>query len=149
MSDTSQPFGNIAQLQFQQSYLSLYSKFTKDHEWIEYDTTTKIGKIGITKFAQGELGDIVHVDIKEVGQTFTKGDGITAIESVKTAADVYAPVTGEVISQNQKVKDDPALVNSDSETDGWLIQVKISDEKDLSDLMDEKQYEKFLEESKH
>ncbi|CDW88815.1 glycine cleavage system protein h [Stylonychia lemnae] len=107
------------------------------------------GKIGITKYAQGELGDIVHVDIKSVGHQFKKGEGITAIESVKTAADVYAPVTGEVIAHNDSVKGEPALVNTDAETDGWLVQIKINDEKDLNDLMDAAAYEKFLEEHKH
>ena len=87
--------------------------------------------IGITEFAQSELGDIVHVDIAQVGTSFNKGEGISGIESVKTAADVYAPVSGQVIAHNDKVNSDPAIVNVASETDGWIVKIKVSDDKDI------------------
>ena len=92
-----------------------------------YILTVRIqeAKIGITKYAQGELGDIVHLDIAEVGTQFLKGDGICGIESVKTAADVYAPVTGTITAHNENVKTDPAIVNNEAESDGWVLKVRI------------------------
>ena len=106
-------------------------------------------KIGITKFAQGELGDIVHLDFADIGTVFAKGDGICGIESVKTAADVYSPVEGEVTAHNENVKADPALVNNSAEEDGWILKVKMSSEKELNELMNETEYKRFCEENKH
>lgn len=105
-------------------------------------------KIGITNFAQGELGDIVHLDISEIGTVFAKGDGIVGIESVKTAADIYAPVSGEVIAHNENVKSDPALVNNEAEKDGWVLKLRISDVRDLEELMNAKEYKKYCDDNK-
>ena len=91
----------------------------------------------------------MHLDIAEVGTRFLKGDGICGIESVKTAADVYAPVTGEITAHNENVKSDPALVNNEAEKDGWVLKVQVEDPKDIEELMDAKAYAKFCEENKH
>lgn len=91
----------------------------------------------------------MHLDIAEVGTRFHKGDGICGIESVKTAADVYAPVTGEIIAHNENIKADPAVVNNEAEKDGWVLKVKVESASDLDELMDEKAYAKFCEENKH
>ena len=130
-------------------YFATIRRFTPDHEWIEYNTDTKEAKIGITHFAQGELGDIVHLDIAEIGTRFAKGDGICGIESVKTAADVYAPVTGEITAHNENVKTDASIVNSEAEKDGWVLKVYVENERDIMELMDLKQYQKFCDENKH
>lgn len=90
----------------------------------------------------------MHLDIADIGTQFNKGDGICGIESVKTAADVYAPVSGEITGHNENVKTDPALVNNDAESDGWLLKIHVSDEADLKELMDKKAYEKYCEENK-
>ena len=108
-------------------YFATIRKFTSDHEWIEYNTDTKEGTIGITNFAQSELGDIVHVDMPEIGSTLHKGDTACGIESVKTAADVYSPVSGDVIKQNDQIAKDPALLNHSAEKEGWLFRVKVND----------------------
>lgn len=90
----------------------------------------------------------MHLDIAEVGTQFHKGDGICGIESVKTAADVYAPITGQITAHNENVKGDPALVNNEAEKDGWVLKVRVEDEKDLEELMDAKAYAKYCEENK-
>lgn len=87
------------------------------------------------------------MDIADIGTQFAKGDGIVGIESVKTAADVYAPVTGEITAHNENVKTNPAVVNEDAETDGWVLKVRIEDQKDLDDLMDAKAYKKYCDEN--
>ena len=125
---------------------AIIRRYTPDHEWIEFNTDTREAKIGITHYAQSELGDIVHLELPGVGTEFIKNDGIVGIESVKTAADVYAPVSGEVIALNENAIKDPALVNNEAESDGWMIKVHVSTEGDLEDLMDEKAYKKFVEE---
>jgi glycine cleavage system H protein len=100
-------------------------KYTKDHEWVRFeanDTAT----IGITEFAQGELGDIVYVDINTVGQTLNAGDIFGSVEAVKTVSDLYMPVTGEVLEVNAALNASPELVNSDPYNDGWMVRVKIT-----------------------
>ena len=89
------------------------------------------------------------MEIAEIGTRFAKGDGICGIESVKTAADVYAPVTGEILAHNENVKSDASLVNNEAEKDGWVIKVRVEDPKDIEELMDAKAYAKYLEENKH
>jgi len=91
----------------------------------------------------------VHLDVAEVGTQFLKGDGICGIESVKTAADVYAPVTGTITAHNENVKSDPAIVNNEAETDGWVLKVRIENAGEIDELMDEKQYKKYCDENKH
>lgn len=116
--------------------------FTEDHEWIELDG--EIGTVGITDYAQGQLGDIVFVDVPEEGKELTKGDEAAVVESVKAASDVYTPVSGTVIEGNAALADTPALVNEDPEGDGWFFKLTLADTSELDGLMDEAAYEAFV-----
>lgn len=116
--------------------------FTEDHEWIELDG--EIGTVGITDYAQGQLGDIVFVDVPEEGKELAKGDEAAVVESVKAASDVYTPVSGTVIEGNAALADAPALVNEDPEGDGWFFKLTLSDTAELDGLMDEAAYEAFV-----
>ena len=116
--------------------------FTEDHEWIELDG--EIGTVGITEYAQGQLGDIVFVEVPEEGKELTKGDEAAVVESVKAASDVYSPVSGTVIEGNAALAETPALVNEDPEGDGWFFKVTLSDTAELEGLMDEAAYEAFV-----
>jgi glycine cleavage system H protein len=117
--------------------------YTEEHEWIrmEGDTAT----VGITDFAQGQLGDIVFVELPSEGQQVTKGGEAAVVESVKAASDVYAPVTGEVTEANAALSDDPSLVNTDPEGDGWFFRLRLSDTSELDGLMDVDAYKAFCE----
>ena len=117
--------------------------FTEEHEWIsvEGDSAT----VGITDFAQAQLGDIVFVEVPEAGKQVTKGGDAAVVESVKAASDVYAPVTGEVIEGNQALADDPSLVNSDPEGEGWFFKLRLSDPSQLEGLMDADAYKAFCD----
>lgn len=116
--------------------------FTEDHEWISVEGG--VATVGITIHAQEQLGDLVFVDLPEVGRTVSKGDGIVVVKSVKAASDVYAPVDGEVVEVNEAVSSDPALVNQAAEGDGWLFKLKLSDEGQLSGLLDKAGYDKLV-----
>jgi glycine cleavage system H protein len=116
--------------------------FTDEHEWIEVEG--EIATIGITDYAQEQLGDIVFVELPDEGATFDKGDDAAVVESVKAASDVYAPISGEVIEANSALEDEPALVNSDPEEDGWFFKLRIADASELEGLMDEAGYKKFV-----
>ena len=105
-----------------------------------------VGTIGITNHAQEQLGDVVYVDLPEVGDTVEKDDTMGAVESVKAASDIYSPVSGEVLEVNEALNDEPALVNSSAEADGWMAKVKLSDTAELDSLMDADAYAKFCEE---
>ncbi|CAD8192568.1 unnamed protein product [Paramecium octaurelia] len=122
---------------------SVLTKYTKDHEWIKYDTQTKIAKIGITDYAQKELGDIVHVDFQKVGLVFKTHQSLGAIESVKVAADIYAPVAGEIVGINEDLKDSPNLINEKAE-ETWILQAKVQNESELDTLLDKQSYEKII-----
>ena len=113
--------------------------FTEDHEWISVEGG--VATVGITIHAQEQLGDLVFVDLPEVGRTVSKGEGIVVVESVKAASDVYAPVDGEVVEVNDTVASDPALINQAAEGAGWLFKLKLSDEGQLSGLLDKAGYE--------
>ena len=117
--------------------------FTQEHEWIEVDGAT--GTVGITDYAQGQLGDITFVELPAVGATVTKGDSVAVVDSVKAASDVYTPVSGTVAEANPALADEPELVNSDAETGGWLFRVTLSDPAELDALMDETAYKAFVE----
>ena len=121
--------------------MSLY--YTKEHEWvrIEGDGAT----VGITDFAQGQLGDVVFVEIPEAGRQLTKGGEAAVVESVKAASDVYSPVTGEVTEGNQAVVDEPSLINSDPEGEGWFFKLRLSDTSELEGLMDADAYKSFCD----
>ena len=116
-------------------------KYTEDHEWlkIEGDTAT----VGITVHAQDALGDVVFVELPEVGTTFAQKDTAGVVESVKAAADVYMPVSGEVVAVNEALRDDPSLANTDPLGAGWFFKVKLSDASQLDALMDETSYTAF------
>ncbi len=116
--------------------------FTEDHEWIAVEGG--IATVGITVHAQEQLGDLVFVDLPELGRKVTKGEGVVVVESVKAASDVYAPVDGEVVEVNEAVASDPALVNQASEGEGWLFKLKLSDEGQLSGLLDKAGYDALV-----
>jgi len=117
--------------------------FTEEHEWIEVDGDN--ATVGVTDFAQGQLGDIVFVELPEVGKQVTKGGDAAVVESVKAASDVYAPVSGEVTEANGALQDDPSLVNSAAESDGWFFKLRLSDNHQLNGLMNADQYKAFCD----
>jgi glycine cleavage system H protein len=116
-------------------------KYSKEHEWILVEGNT--GTVGISDFAQEQLGDVVFVELPDVGKAMKKGDEGAVVESVKTASEVYAPATGEIIAVNDALNDDPDLVNTDPMGNGWFFKISISDAADLDDLMDEATYKAF------
>jgi len=116
--------------------------FTQEHEWIDIDGET--GTVGISDYAQGQLGDVVFVDVPAEGRQLAKGDEAAVVESVKAASDVYAPVSGTVIEGNPGLTDEPALVNSDPEGEGWFFKVTLTDPSELDELMDETAYAAFV-----
>lgn len=116
--------------------------YTEDHEWITVEGET--GTVGITDYAQNALGDIVFVEVPEVGNDYAKGDEIAVVESVKAASEIYAPVSGEVTAVNEVLEEEPATVNTSAETDGWFFKITISDTGELDELMDENGYKAFI-----
>ena len=116
--------------------------FTEDHEWIDVDGD--VGTVGISDYAQGQLGDIVFVDVPEAGKSLAKGDEAAVVESVKAASDVYSPVSGSVIEGNAALADEPGLVNTDPEGEGWFFKLTISDMSELDGLMDDAKYADFI-----
>ena len=116
--------------------------FTEDHEWIDVDGD--IGTVGISEYAQSQLGDIVFVEVPDEGRTLGKGDEAAVVESVKAASDVYSPVSGTVIEGNAALADQPDLVNSDAEGDGWFFKLTLSDTSELDELMDDAKYADFV-----
>ncbi len=115
-------------------------KYTPDHEWIDA-TDTAAAIVGITVHAQDALGDVVFVDLPAVGTTFTQGDVAGVVESVKAAADVYAPLSGEIVEINEALRDDPSLANTDPLQAGWFFKIKLSDPSQLDGLMDATAYD--------
>lgn len=118
-------------------------KYTEDHEWVEVDGDAVV--IGISEYAQEQLGDVVFVELPEVGKVIDRGDEVAVVESVKAAAEVYSPVGGEVLDVNEDLNGDPSLVNTDPFGDGWFAKLKLSDPDELDELMDEDTYKKFVE----
>ncbi len=117
--------------------------YTDDHEWIRNEDG--IHSIGITDFAQGELGDIIFVELPEVGQEFEKGDPFGTIEAVKTVADLFAPASGSVVEVNEALDDNPESVNNDCYGSGWMIKLKFSDPGEINTLLSATDYEKILD----
>lgn len=117
--------------------------FTDEHEWI--DIEDDVATVGITDYAQEQLGDIVFVELPAVGTALDKGGDAAVVESVKAASDVYSPITGEVTEVNETLEEDPALVNSSPEEDGWFFRLSISDSSELKGLMDENGYRAFVD----
>lgn len=118
-------------------------KYTKDHEWIKIDGT--IATVGITDFAQGELGDIVYVDVDTLDDTIEEGEIFGSVEAVKTVSDLFMPLSGEVIKFNEALEDDPELVNSDPYDKGWMIKIEISDPSQLTNLLDAETYKELIQ----
>ncbi|PQJ75862.1 glycine cleavage system protein GcvH [Polaribacter gangjinensis] len=117
-------------------------KYTKDHEWIKIDGET--ATVGITDFAQGELGDIVYVDVDTLDDTVEEGAVFGSVEAVKTVSDLFMPLTGEVIEFNEALEDEPELVNSDPYGKGWMIKVAIADSSQIENLLDAEAYQKLI-----
>lgn len=117
--------------------------FTEDHEWIRVDGD--IARVGITKYAAEQLGDIVFVELPEIGKNAGKGDEIAVVESVKSASEIYAPAPGEVSGANAALEDAPETVNGDPEGEGWFFEIKLSDTDAVSGLMDADAYAKYVE----
>tara|TARA_R110000772_G_scaffold128089_3_gene235631 strand:- start:1510 stop:1899 length:390 start_codon:yes stop_codon:yes gene_type:complete len=120
-------------------------KYATSHEWVRNEGNGVV-TVGITEHAQGLLGDMVFVELPEVGDTVSTGDDVAVAESVKAASDIYAPVTGEVIEVNEDLEDSPELVNSDAFGDGWLFKLKIEDEGELDSLLDAEGYANSIDE---
>jgi glycine cleavage system H protein len=118
------------------------TSFTEDHEWLRVEGGE--ATVGITDYAQEQLGDLVFVELPEVGRTVKKGDPVVVVESVKAASDVYAPADGEITAVNDGLSSDPSLVNSSAAADGWLWKMKLADEGQLDGLMDEAAYKAML-----
>lgn len=121
-------------------------KYSRDHEWIQVDDD--IAVLGVTDFAQSELGEVVYVELPEIGHVFDAGAEIGTIESVKAVAEIYTPVAGEIVEINESLADDPQALNDDPHGDGWLVKIKYSSSFDFDELMDAEGYEAFLQEGK-
>ena len=117
--------------------------FSQEHEWIEIEGD--LGTVGITDYAQGQLGDITFVDLPAEGATFEKGDSVAVVDSVKAASDVYTPVSGTIAEANDVLADQPEMVNTDAEVGGWLFRITLSDASELEALMDEAAYKQYVE----
>jgi len=120
-------------------------KYSKEHEWIKLEGD--VGTIGITQHATEMLGDIVFVELPDVGKAVEKDGNAGVVESTKAASDVYTPVSGEVVENNQAIVDDPAKINSDPENGAWFFKLKIKDKSELDSLMNKEEYDKFAKES--
>ena len=118
-------------------------KYTKDHEWVRVEGST--ATVGITDYAQGQLGDVVYVEVPEVGRKLEQGKEAAVVESVKAASEVYAPITGEVTAANGELAGEPARVNSDAMGQGWFFKMTVGNPKELDALMDEAQYKAYVE----
>lgn len=122
-------------------------KYSKDHEWVKLEGN--IATIGITDFAQSQLGDVVFVELPEIGAEFSAGEGFAVVESVKAVSDVYAPVAGTVTEANTTLADAPEVVNHDPYGEGWIVKLEVADESELGELMDSDAYEQLIGEGGH
>ncbi len=118
-------------------------KYTRDHEWIRLDGD--VGVVGITTYAQSQLGDVVYVELPAIGRRLEKGEEAAVVESVKAASEVYSPVGGEVVAVNDALEAAPALVNEDAEGKGWFLKLKVADPKQLDALMNAEEYQRYVE----
>ncbi len=117
-------------------------RYTEEHEWIRVDDG--VGTIGISEYAQEQLGDVVYVELPEIGRKVRKGKEMAVVESVKAASEVYAPVNGEVVEVNELLSGEPGKINADPLGEGWFVKLRLSDPKELEGLMDEAAYQKFV-----
>lgn len=118
-------------------------KYTKDHEWVKIDEDT--ATIGITDFAQSELGDIVYVEVETVGESLDKDEVFGTVEAVKTVSDLYLPLTGEILEFNEGLEDEPEMVNEDPYGKGWMVKIKIANQEEIKELMDAETYKSHIE----
>ena len=118
--------------------------YTKDHEWINIDENIAI--IGITDFAQKELGDIIFIELPQVGESFTKGDVFGTIEAVKTVADLFMPISGRITELNSNIEDNPELVNKDAFNNGWIVKIDLNNKAEISDLLTQNEYLNIINE---
>ncbi|MCS7228448.1 MAG: glycine cleavage system protein GcvH [Candidatus Kryptonium sp.] len=118
-------------------------KYTKEHEWIRIEDDS-IGVVGITDYAQSELGDIVYVDLPAIGKTVKQLESFGTIEAVKAVSDLFSPISGEIIEVNEKLKDSPDLINKDPYGEGWIIKIKIKDLSELDNLLSAEDYRKLI-----
>ncbi|MEU6265974.1 glycine cleavage system protein GcvH [Saccharopolyspora shandongensis] len=119
-------------------------KYTEEHEWIQRTAEDKV-RIGITDYAQQQLGDVVFVQLPDLGQQVTAGDSMGEVESTKSVSEIYAPITGEVVARNEQLEDEPELVNSAPLDDGWMVELKLADPAQLDGLLDAAAYQKLTE----
>ncbi|RKS55947.1 glycine cleavage system H protein [Gillisia mitskevichiae] len=117
-------------------------KYTKDHEWVKIDGN--VATIGVTDFAQGELGDIVYVEVETVGETMEREEVFGTVEAVKTVSDLFLPLAGEIIEFNESLEDTPEKVNTDPYGDGWMVKIQISDEDEIAGLMSPEEYKELI-----
>jgi glycine cleavage system H protein len=118
-------------------------KYTKDHEWVRIEGDTVV--VGITDYAQSQLGDVVYVELPEIGRRVQKGNEAAVVESVKAASEVFAPLSGEVVAVNSELSGEPGRINSDPMGAGWFMKLRVANAKEMDDLMDEKAYNGFVE----
>jgi glycine cleavage system H protein len=118
-------------------------RYTKDHEWVLLDGD--IATVGITDHAQEQLGDLVHIELPELERDVTEGETCAVVESVKAAADIFAPLAGKVVEINETIAEDPSIVNSDAEGEGWFFRIELDDTESFETLMDQDAYDEFLE----
>lgn len=119
-------------------------RYTKEHEWVKMDGN--VATVGITDYAQDQLGDVVYLEFPEEGEAVTKGDAFGVVESVKAVSDIYAPVSGEVVELNDPVKEGPEVLNEDPYGEGWLVRVEMSNLEELDELLDSKAYQAYIKE---
>ena len=117
-------------------------KYTKDHEWIKIEDN--VATVGITDFAQNELGDIVYVDVDTLDETVEEGEVFGSVEAVKTVSDLFMPLTGEIVEFNEGLEDDPEIVNKDPYDKGWIIKISITDQSQIEDLLDAQAYQSII-----
>jgi glycine cleavage system H protein len=117
-------------------------KYTKDHEWVKVDGD--VATVGITDFAQGELGDIVYVEVETIDETLDKDEVFGTVEAVKTVSDLFLPLSGEIIEFNESLEDEPEKVNSDPYGDGWMIKIKLSDSSQIEELLSDADYKELV-----
>ncbi|WP_408009543.1 glycine cleavage system protein GcvH [Saccharopolyspora terrae] len=121
-------------------------KYTEEHEWVQRVSEDTV-RIGITDYAQQQLGDVVFVQLPEVGQQVAAGDSMGEVESTKSVSDIYAPVTGEITAGNSALEDQPELVNSDAAGEGWMVEIRLADPEQLSGLLDGEGYQKLIDQA--
>ena len=119
-------------------------KYTKQHEWVAINDGDEKAAVGITDYAQKQLGDIVYVELPEIGVNLNKGDEAAVVESVKAAAEVYSPISGEILEVNENLADSPELINNEAEANGWFFKLVPSEESELEELMDKGGYDKYI-----